>query len=393
MRGKAAILAVLGTSWALLAGGCGAAEPRLEPRSSGASSWRAVPAGPLSAREGALGLWTGREVVLVGGSDAPPCPPNAECVAPDVPPLADGAAFDPESETWRRIAPSPVPFEWAQGIVVGATGYVWIPGSPGRPKAESAFLAYRIEDDRWDTLPLPSGDLGWYHGIVQVGDRIVLYSSSDEESKQPDLLFDPRSATWSELPPDPLSPSFDRSMAWGGRELILFDHELVPNPGSEEPAVTRAAALDLKAGSWRRLPDSEILATGPWVLADGRLLNPVLGGADGGRNAWGRRYPFGGILDPASGRWSDLPEPPTGEDDFGSGVLTSSGGHYFGYRGWILDATSDTWIELPALGDDEHVTGRTVVNAGADLLVFGGANWAYGASEGVLLDDAWSWSP
>jgi hypothetical protein len=55
--------------------------------------------------------------------------------------------------------------------------------------------------------------------------------------------------SWSELPADPLSPSFDRSMAWSGRQLILFDHELVPNPGAEKPALTRVAALDLEAGS------------------------------------------------------------------------------------------------------------------------------------------------
>ena len=88
-------------------------------------------------------------------------------------------------------------------------------------------------------------------------------------------------------------------MAWSGQELLLFDHELVPNPGSEKPSITRAAALDLESGSWRRLPDSEILASGPWVIDDGRLINPMLGSADGGdSNGWGRSYPYGGILDP-----------------------------------------------------------------------------------------------
>lgn len=68
-----------------------------------ADAWRELAAPPLSPRETPTGFWTGEEVVLVGGSDAPPCPPNAGCQVPKVPPLADGAAFDPASGAWRAI--------------------------------------------------------------------------------------------------------------------------------------------------------------------------------------------------------------------------------------------------------------------------------------------------
>jgi hypothetical protein len=178
-RWSGILVALSAASAALLMAACGAGES--PGPSSGdtarANSWQAVPAGPLGPREGALGLWTGHEVLLIGGSDAPPCLPNASCVPPEAPPLADGAAFDPLTREWRRMADSPVPFEWAQGLVVGTTAYVWIPGSPARPRvpsdstsslpphnrrpcaihrcvgdlppeAESAFVAYRIEEDR-----------------------------------------------------------------------------------------------------------------------------------------------------------------------------------------------------------------------------------------------------
>jgi hypothetical protein len=393
MRRRSGILVALSVaSGTLFMAACGAGESGPPDRARDSAAWQAVPAGPLGPREGALGLWTGREVLLIGGSNAPPCPPNASCIPPDVPPLADGAAFDPETGAWRKIADSPVPFEWAQGIVVGTTAYLWVPGSIGRPKADVAFLAYRAEENRWQQLPLPPGDPDLFHGIMQAGDQIVAYAYSDEQGEQPDVLFDPGTSAWKELPPDPLSPSFDRSMAWSGRELVLFDHELVPNPGSEKPALTRAAALDLETGTWRPLPDSRILATGPWVLSNGRLVNPVLGGADGGEvENWGRTYPYGGIFDPESGEWSPLPDPPDGEEDWGSGVLTESGGHYYGHRGWILDTATNEWIELPPLDADEHVTGRSVVSAGDGLLVFGGARWS--GLDGTLLDDAWMWLP
>lgn len=394
MRARSGILlTLLSASAALLLAACGSGESATPDGPSNSSPWRAVSPGPLSPRAGALGLWTGSEVLLIGGSDAAPCPPSASCVPPDVPPLADGAAFDPQTGTWRRIADSPVPFEWAQAVVIRRTAYLWIPGSPGRPNADSAFLTYHVRQDRWQELPLPANS-DRFGGIVQAGDGIVAYAGTDEQGEQPDLVFDPAVGAWSELQPDPLSPSFDRSMAWSGEELLLFDHELVPNPGSEKPSVTRAAALDLESGSWRRLPDSEILASGPWVTDDARLINPMLGSADGGdTNNWGRNYPYGGILEPASGRWSALPDPPDGEEDFASGVLTESLGHYFGHRGWILDAATDTWIQVPPLANDELVTDRTVVSAGADLLVFGGARWKAQSLDATLLNDAWTWSP
>lgn len=403
MTPKRGSVIALAAAAALSLAACGGGEPPAPGSGDTApdpaavpSSWQALPAGPLSPREGTLALWTGSEVLLMGGSDAPPCPPSAECVTPDIPPLADGAAYDPAAGTWRTIADSPVPFEWAQGVVIGQTAYVWTPGNPWRPGASRAFLAYRIEEDRWEELAPPSTDPDVGYWIVAAADRLVAFTGSDEVGELPDLLYDAETAAWTELPPDPLSPSFDRWLVWSGRELVLFDHELVPNPCSDEPCLTRAAALDLETGTWRRLPDSEILFAAPWAQVGGSLVNPTLGGADGGSvNNWGRSYPYGGILDPESGEWSALPATPFEQDDstFAAGVLTESGGSYFGYQGWLLDVTTDTWVELPPLDAEGLVTHRTVVAAGTDLLVFGGAGWDLPDWAGTLLDDAWVWSP
>jgi hypothetical protein len=159
MRLRSGILVALAAaSAAVLGAACGARESAAPEEARDSAPWQAVSAGPLSPREAALGLWTGREVLIIGGSDARPCPPNASCLPPDVPPLADGAAFDPDTNTWRRIADSPVPFEWAESVVLGATAYLWIPGSSGRPQAAAAFLAYHIEENRWEELPLTSAE-------------------------------------------------------------------------------------------------------------------------------------------------------------------------------------------------------------------------------------------
>ena len=203
-------------------------------------------------------------------------------------------------------------------------------------------------------------------------------------------MFDPSLGAWEELPADPLSPGFDRTMVWSRPYVYLFDHELVPNPGSEVPSLTRAARLDLNTGEWKRLADSEILGTGPWFAEDEIMVNPSLGSADGGEvNNWGRRYPFGGIFDTASETWSDLPAAPTGAD-YSVGVLGSRSALIYGTIGWFLDVESGSWIELPELPEPGAHVQRPIVSAGADAVVFGGERWRDGL-DGELLGDAWIW--
>ena len=355
--------------------------------------WHRVDGAPLGPREGATGVWTGEEVLLFGGRDARPCPPNADCVMPEKPPLADGAAYRPATRQWRRLPDAPVGFQYADTVLIDDTVYLWIPGVDELPGAPRAFLAYQTEQNRWHELPLPPDHTRAGYGVVATGDRIVFYAGSDETGERSDQVYNPARRAWTELPADPLSPSFDRTMVWAGDRLVLFDHELVANPGSERPAVTRAAVLDIAAGTWRRLPDSELLTTGPWIPVDGKLVNPSLGSADGGEvNNWGRTYPYGGILDPDTGEWSALPDPP--EVEGVGGVLTPSSGHFADHHGWVLDTATDRWIWIPELDDRGYVQSRTMVSAGRDLFLFGGARFAdIESNDGELLNEAWSWSP
>ncbi|HEX5620004.1 MAG TPA: hypothetical protein VFX51_16395 [Solirubrobacteraceae bacterium] len=332
------------------------------------------------------------KALFVGGSDADPCPPSADCAVSAVAPLRDGAVFDPGPRRWKRIADAPVGFSFAESVVVGGTAYLLVPGEPGRPGAPAAFLRYRSADDRWDRLARPPD--AQRRGLVATDEQVVAYANTDEGGQIPDVVFDPSIGEWTRLPDDPLPKSFDRSLAWDGRELVLFAQELVPQPGSREPSVVIAAAFDPDRGTWRRLPDSEILGSGArWFAHAGRLIFPALGSADGGEvGNWGRPYPNGGILDVDEGRWLPLPDPPGGENEFGAGVVAGEQADVFGETGWILDAVKEDWIPVPPLhGDDVMVTGDSVTAAGRDMIVFGGVRWRDGA-QAELLAAAWIYS-
>jgi hypothetical protein len=330
---------------------------------------------------------------VVGGSDAEPCPPQADCPL-DPTPLADGAALDPDTGRWRRIADAPVPVIAARGAVVGGAAYVlpW----PGTDAGPAEVLAYDIGADRWTRRTAPFRP-GIGYGLVAAGDRLVAYAGTHESGPAPDLVLDPASGAWRPLPAAPLGRGFDRTMAWTGGELVLFDRALVPNPGADAPSITRAAALDLRSGAWRRLPDSQILSTSPWLVDGHRLVNPSLGGADGGATGnYGRVLHYGGIVDVAAGRWLALPEPPGGNPDGPvegqAGAFGRSGAVYTDVDAPVLDAAAGRWLTLPAAPGGD-VSGRTVVAAGARLVTFGGAAWDPAGTSGTLVERVWMWSP
>jgi hypothetical protein len=360
------------------------------------TGWRALPEVPLSPRQHAVGLWTGREVLLVGGSDEEICPPNADCRT-DPTPRTDGVAYDPATGAWRPIAPAPTPLLHASAVMVGRTAYFLQTDRESTPIRR--LVAYDVADDRWRTLPVPGDDATYYH-LVAAGDRLVALSGTDESTNGlrpgPDLILDPARGGWRALPEDPLGPAFDRDAAWVGGELIVFEHKLVPNPGADGPSLVRSAALNPDTGAWRRLGEAPMLHTGPWHRVGSRLVNPSLGSADGGEvGNWGRDYPNGGALDPATGRFTPLPAAPrTKPYDESAGVLTADSALFVGSNGLLLDATADTWITIPSLPDgDGDVLGRTTVAMGTDMFVFGGGAWPGPDGKGKLINSAWLWSP
>src|SRR6266496_3718463 len=57
--------------------------------------------GPPRLAGAATAVWTGREVLVVGGIPAVRTDQDRR--------FTDGAAYDPARDTWRRLAPSPQP--------------------------------------------------------------------------------------------------------------------------------------------------------------------------------------------------------------------------------------------------------------------------------------------
>jgi hypothetical protein len=176
-------------------------------------SWRALPRAPIPGRLDASAVWTGREMIVWGGVNRPTRGAPA--------PRSDGAAYNPATRKWRKIARAP-------SEILGGGG----------PAA------------------------AW------TGRRMVVYVGNSPDGPAGSAVYDPRTNTWRRLPKGPLGAREQYASVWTGRELLVFGGH-----SGDTYALPTAAALNPATGSWRRLNalDAVIgLATVNGALWNGR---------------------------------------------------------------------------------------------------------------------------
>lgn len=357
------------------------------PRGRGEGAWSQIAASPLSARYASQAATIGDKLYIIGGTAAEPCPPNADCTEPPDPFFTDGATYDPQTQTWADIADAPVPIGYGSSAVVNGTFYVLVNGyGSSDPSVRPAFLSYDPERDHWEELAPPPRQRERI--LTSAGPRVIAFQESQENGVEGDLMYDADTDEWSELTPDPLRPAYDRWMVGTDRGLVLTAISLEPRE-PDEPNLYAAALL--RDGEWGSLGESETFGYNPvWSLTAGRVLNASNERADGGEtNNWGRTYHAGGTLDPATGQWELLPDPPQDRGEF-EGINTAGDRYSVADSGWVYDARDERWLHLtrPRGGPDGEMSAAWL---GDELYVWGGVDWQ--GSEGVILDQGWVWHP
>jgi hypothetical protein len=374
--------AVVGVVAVALAGVVDARRGTSVQPSAPLGQWHRIPAPPLSPRGEAQGVWTGREVVVLGGGTQL-CPPSADCASAVGRGLRDGAAYDPASNTWRAIPPAPVPVVPGDRLVV-ADGVVVL--RSWRTHG-SRWFTYEPDHNRWTRIAHVPAGVG--DDVSAIGSRV--YASLGHRV----AVYDVTRFRWSVLPPDRNRPRLgDRVVtATSSGPVLTGVDATAPNDG-RTPSLLLADRWD--GHRWLRLPPSEQLAGNDWTWTGTRMVDPEPFTLDGGEvDGWGRSYPMGGTLDPATGRWGPLPDalvdPPQGDAARGWGV-SASGGSWFAVLGQVYD--DDTGRVGPLLrpeGAPDYAV--TAVWAGDCLLAFGGTDSARGYSGDALSNNAWLWSP
>lgn len=309
---------------------------------------------PLEPRHGSVGVWTGEELLVVGGDTGFVCPPGADCVSPDPDGFrADGAAYDPVTDTWRRIADAPRAFVGGTAAWTGSTMVV----TTGR-----GALVYDPAADVWrDTGPSPitSADQ------TLLTDRGVLFVSYEQRrgSEPSDWLFVPSTEQWEAVPRDPFGESYDRSLASDGERLWLLSMSVENHFGAYRGASSRVAVLEDDA--WRVVDDEtpDITQGQLWWWAGDRLV------VTPGRYSYARTpaRAFDGT------GWTALGVQPDSRPDDPGCALGAAGvglGWVAGGGPSLVSAATGQVLDVPDC--DDLAQPDVTVWAGDELLLWGG---------------------
>jgi N-acetylneuraminic acid mutarotase len=170
------------------------------------NTWRTLARSPLAPAQQPLGAWTGRELILVvSGLD-----PDGKAYPAS---LARAAAYNPTTDTWRRIAQPPA-------RRLGGTA-VWDGDELLVVGGSRVGLAYNLATNRWRKLaPMPSPRFG--ARAVWTGKRLMVWGAADRQIPLPVLAYDPKTDRWSSLPEGPFTEHVDPVAVWTGHRLLVW---------------------------------------------------------------------------------------------------------------------------------------------------------------------------
>jgi hypothetical protein len=153
-----------------------------------ANTWRALPRAPLAGSQHPLGVWTGREYVVLAGSH--------------------GAAYSPAHNSWRRIA-APLARSGNATAVWNGTDVVVAGGS-------RVVLAYTPKTNHWRRLrDLPLGRVGKV--VVWDGASLLVWGG-----RRGGAALASGAKQWTTFPNGPLPFGIEPTSVWTGSSLIVW---------------------------------------------------------------------------------------------------------------------------------------------------------------------------
>ena len=230
-------------------------------------------------------------------------PSDAESAGPRSHRLADGAAYDPRSDTWRAIADAPVRFSWSSRSSSARPRTSGSPASRGGRRRRAPFSPTESARTAGRSSSMPTDPAcstscrGWRphrRGI-----------HSDEEEQRPDLVYDPSSSEGASCRPTRSRPGFDRSPSGRGEELLLFDHELTEDLSGDLPLRAAASTSSPAPGTSSRTPTRPGRRRAPARASSGAARTPKRPRAGPRGRGGDDRFVFLGSSWPEDQGWSE----------------------------------------------------------------------------------------
>jgi hypothetical protein len=287
------------------------ATPEVPPVAS--NSWGVLPAAPIDSRYDAVGAWTGKEMILVGGMRDGTGPSGG------IEFLQDGAAYDPAHRVWRRIpdAPGCPAFGTWTGteLVVG--------GTCANTTREFAMAAYDPARNAWTRLPPHAVATQ----LVAAGGRVYAWTGASG----PGAVLDTAARRWTTLPALPdLQRADSFALPYNGRLAVAG---LLQRP-SENHDIASVDIFDARTRAWRHY--------------ESEAVTPYLGGFGTAARAtellWSSGLDYTRFLGAsAAGRatWSKVGAGPVPLGSTGESVVPIGAGRFFIWGGRLAGTDKD----------------------------------------------------
>jgi N-acetylneuraminic acid mutarotase len=202
--------------------------------------WQRVPPAPISGRSAAAATWTGARFVVWGGYGAP----GGRV-------FGDGAVFDLASRSWTKTSAAPIsarmPAAWAW---TGKEFLIW--GDASRAANSRDGAAYNPATNAWRRLP-PSPLAPNQTSVALVAGEMIVYGSHLDNGNHATtphaqgMAYSPLTNRWRALAPFPLSPQASAVSVIEG-SVVAWDYSL------------NAAMYDPRSNRWTRLPNLPLRA-------------------------------------------------------------------------------------------------------------------------------------
>jgi N-acetylneuraminic acid mutarotase len=206
----------------------------------GTGRWTRLARSPLGRRGQHTAVWTGRRMLIWGG-------------AADRRALADGAAYDPRSDRWEKIGPAPIHGRlYHTAVWTGRRMLVWGGDVSGRSTGEDGRYAsdgasYDPASNRWTTIaPSPVRSDGTARA-VWTGRAMIVWTGAEGAE------YDPATDRWRRIPLAPLLRHTGHTAVWSGGEMVVWGDYCCGRR-----VRFGGAAYDPSPGVWRSLPRSPL---------------------------------------------------------------------------------------------------------------------------------------
>jgi hypothetical protein len=200
-------------------GCCGGATSAGGAYTPAANTWQPLPPSPLSGRH-TTGVWTGTEVIIAGGW-RPSLSGGSGSGA-----LADAAAYNPATRTWRILPSMPQP-RWGATAVWDGTEALFLGGTLAnghRPTAGG--VAFDPGTGQWRRLPRMEFGRSQF-AAVWTGHQMLVWGGltgryGSQTVPPHGVAYAPVTNRWSALPQAPLRGRASPQAVWTGSQMIVW---------------------------------------------------------------------------------------------------------------------------------------------------------------------------